>query len=188
MEQGHVKYIYSDKEWKEFKINFIEKRKALLESQGVKAADDLCTDDEYLPEYKDIWELQSIDKLARQIESEGLHLVHFGQAHEHPVYRLMNKENKGAFYDLSSTQELLETIREVGKKGATIQRYKGLGEMNPEQLWETTMNIKNRRLLQVTLEDAVETDRIFTTLMGDQVDPRRAFIQTHALDVTNLDI
>ena len=86
------------------------------------------------------------------------------------------------------TGELIEQIFALGKKGLTIQRYKGLGEMNPEQLWETTMNPETRTLLQVKIDDEVESDLIFTVLMGDQVEPRREFIYENALEVSNLDI
>ena len=87
-----------------------------------------------------------------------------------------------------SLPHLLERVREIGAKGVHVQRYKGLGEMNPSQLWETTMDPGVRRLMQVRLEDTVEADRIFTILMGDQVDPRRRFIQQNAPEVRNLDV
>jgi DNA gyrase subunit B len=84
--------------------------------------------------------------------------------------------------------ELVQFVLERGRKGASFQRYKGLGEMNPEQLWETTMNPENRALKKVTVEDIVEADDIFNTLMGDIVEPRRDFIERNALNVRNLDV
>lgn len=83
---------------------------------------------------------------------------------------------------------MLKGVRDESFKGSHLQRYKGLGEMNPEQLWDTTMNPENRTLMQVTIDDAEQADDIFTTLMGDKVEPRRDFIQNHALEVTDLDI
>jgi DNA gyrase subunit B len=90
--------------------------------------------------------------------------------------------------EVASRDEMLDHILAAAKKDLQIQRYKGLGEMNPEQLWETTMDPEKRTLLQVRIDDAVETDEIFTVLMGDQVEPRRRFIEDNALDVKNLDI
>src|SRR6266508_503057 len=90
--------------------------------------------------------------------------------------------------EVASRDELLNHILTAARKDFQIQRYKGLGEMNPEQLWETTMDPQKRTLLQVRIDDAVETDEIFTVLMGDQVEPRRRFIEDNALDVKNLDI
>ncbi|HKJ37325.1 MAG TPA: toprim domain-containing protein, partial [Anaerolineales bacterium] len=101
-----------------------------------------------------------------------------------PLYRVAYKNQARYVY---TEKEKDKVLKEIGEKAA-LQRYKGLGEMNPTQLWDTTMNPENRTLLLVTVEDAAEADRTFDMLMGNAVDPRRKFIQTHAKAVRNLDI
>ena len=96
--------------------------------------------------------------------------------------------SKGGQQEVQRIEEVLDRVLAAGQKGYSITRYKGLGEMNPDQLWDTTMNPATRTLLQVRVDDAVAADEVFTMLMGDQVEPRREFIEQNALDVTNLDI
>jgi len=104
-----------------------------------------------------------------------------------PLYKISKKGLKEDIYCYTD-DELTKSLEKVGKEGTTIQRYKGLGEMNPQQLWETTMNPENRTLVKIELEDAAKADQIFTVLMGDEVEPRREYIQKHAHEVENLDI
>ncbi len=102
-----------------------------------------------------------------------------------PLYKLSKGRQIEYVY---SEREKLEKLKELGKTGIGIQRYKGLGEMNPNQLWETTMDPETRLMAKVTVDDAVDADELFTILMGENVEPRREFIETHARDVVNLDI
>jgi DNA gyrase subunit B len=104
------------------------------------------------------------------------------------VLKLITKGGQDKDIECSNWKKLIETIRTESFRGSHLQRYKGLGEMNPEQLWDTTMNPEKRVLVKVGIDDAEKADDIFTTLMGDKVEPRREFIQNHALEVTDLDI
>ena len=124
-------------------------------------------------------------RLAAGLEAQGFQLNQLLPS-EKPIFVL--DDGNGRETPVRSLPDLLEQVREQGRKNVDIQRYKGLGEMNPEQLWETTMNPAHRKLLLVTQEDAVKADEIFTVLMGDEVEPRRAFIEANALNVINLDV
>jgi DNA gyrase subunit B len=134
----------------------------------------------------EIYNAAALARTLALLEKKGFTLEHLLDAAETPPFQLLDGDDRGV--PVNSLQHLLNQVRELGRKGLNIQRYKGLGEMNPEQLWETTLNPENRKMLQVMLNDAARADELFTILMGDAVEPRRKFIEDNALNVRNLDI
>jgi DNA gyrase subunit B len=136
----------------------------------------------------ELHESKAIEKLLNQLTESGLNVEHYS-AQDNPLYELIEGEGeKQQAKPLFSIAEILESIKEVGQRGLEIKRFKGLGEMNPKQLFETTMDPATRKLLKVDLTDAVEAEEMFTKLMGDEVEPRRQFIEDNALNVRNLDV
>lgn len=138
----------------------------------------------------DLHEVRSINEVLRELKSYGIQLkdlVPAGHRNGEPYYPFEILSEEGDVR-LGSLREVPATLRKLGEKGLRITRFKGLGEMDPEELWETTMDREKRLLLQVTMEDAAGADDIFRVLMGDHVEPRREFIEKHALDVSDLDI
>ncbi|HAQ98932.1 MAG TPA: DNA gyrase subunit B, partial [Verrucomicrobiales bacterium] len=136
----------------------------------------------------ELHESKAIEKLLGQLTEKGLNVEHYS-AQDKPLYELIEGEGeKQQIKPLFSIAEILDSIKEVGQHGLEIKRFKGLGEMNPKQLFETTMDPATRKLLKVDLTDAVEAEEMFTKLMGDEVEPRRQFIEDNALNVRNLDV
>jgi DNA gyrase subunit B len=138
----------------------------------------------------ELHEVRSINEALKELKRFGLEmkdLIAAGHRNGEPYYPFVI-ENASGSIKLSSIRELLGALRKLGEKGKKITRFKGLGEMDAEELWATTMDSKSRILLKITMEDAAAADEMFRILMGDAVEPRREFIEKHALDVKDLDV
>jgi len=172
---GETSFIYDDEELAKFAqkrdLNLEE-----LEKAGLGAT----------AQFTELYESAEMTELSRRLDRLDLSLSDYVPQDSKPAFKLA-QEGKPA-QTFAGLRDALLAVQEEGRQGMVIQRYKGLGEMNPTQLWDTTMDPAKRTLLKVTSEDAVEAERMFTTLMGEAVEPRKQFIEEHALEVKELDI
>jgi len=185
-------YLYRSENISADDFSWVDRLSKKLNEAGIEAKKDYDSEKE---EYKlVVWVSNNHIKKVLDIDRKFFSRSDFRSAQKvfddiRPLFiediTLFNGEDSRT---VESPSELLDIIFAEGQKGISIQRYKGLGEMNPEQLWQTTMNPENRSLLQIRVEDAIAADEIFTILMGDKVEPRRDFIQSNALEVRELDI
>jgi DNA gyrase subunit B len=181
------KYAFSDDD-ESCIVSDAEKRLGLLEGDDEENEnkETVNTRKKYGNEIEvtNIYESKACEKLADEMNEYGLSTKHIYPGND-PIFKIMFSEKE---VDINSLSELFEQVKKIGKQGFHIQRYKGLGEMNAEQLWETTMEPCNRKMIKVKMEDAFQAERIFSLLMGDDVEPRREYIEKYAAGVKDLDI
>jgi len=188
LRSGGFKYFYTDQEYRAYEEQYIQEKREELAADGVDA--DAIADSALVPEHQSLFEFGKLLAAGKKLETFGFNfeqypLITNEKERINPLFKVNNGKADALVYSLA---ELLKAVKEAATAGASIQRYKGLGEMNPEQLWETTMDPSKRKLIQVKINDATDTEQAFTMLMGDRVEPRRDFIYSHALEVKNLDI
>ena len=136
----------------------------------------------------ELHEHTAVEEILSKLNRKGLSVDHYS-AQDEPLFEIIQGEGDSAnARRLFSISEILNAVMDVGRRGIQIQRFKGLGEMNAKELYETTMAPEPRKLMRVEESDAVEADEMFTKLMGEEVEPRRHFIQENALNVRNLDV
>ncbi|MBI2070596.1 MAG: DNA topoisomerase (ATP-hydrolyzing) subunit B [Elusimicrobia bacterium] len=191
---GERVFFYSERDWLKAKPGYLEARRTKLKEEGQELGEGA---EELGQEFKDLAELQDVDALLKKLDEQGVGAIG-KSAEESKKDGADASETALRFKDASSGavvgDDFIDPLGAFEKAGdlvykhAGIQRYKGLGEMNPTQLWETTMDPAKRKLLRVELQDSVYADQIFTTLMGEKVEPRKRFIEEHALEVKNLDV
>jgi DNA gyrase subunit B len=195
-----------------YRVKVEEKEQFVYSDQELARLAEEGKEDGQEPDVLELYEAKDIEQIISKLEKLGLDISTYadeqltqkakedaskqaqarlndavGQEKTRPLYRITSGQEKEQ-KDFSCLKDILHFIKGHATKGMHIQRYKGLGEMNPEQLWETTMDPQKRTILKVTLEDAVEADKMFTVLMGDNVEPRREFIENYAHQVKNLDV
>lgn len=183
-----VHYFHSEEEFAQFgrenaDLGLFEETDAVPET-GPRAKNALIRRARHV----ELHESRAVSRLLEQLAKHGLNVDHYS-AQDLPLFELLEGTGeKQKAKPLFSIGEILESIMEVGRKGLEIKRFKGLGEMNPKQLFSTTMNPERRKLLRIDVADAIEAEEMFTKLMGDEVEPRRQFIEDNALNVRNLDV
>jgi DNA gyrase subunit B len=181
------RYFFSENEWLNYSNEYVAGRKELL-AKELKDGEAGIETESLGPEFQSLGEFTRITNINQKMKTLGYSVENHICAEDSRkefVFDVCTEKTSVKTHDIKN---LLETVLKIGAAGASVQRYKGLGEMNPEQLWETTMDPLKRKLLKVSLQDPAEAEAIFTTLMGDKVEPRRVFIEQNALEARNLDI